>query len=114
MRAHAHRRSPSRSRIIGSSFRSAVLGTLALAVCFPATARAQQGTPAAAPTYALTAWPTEKSLPGDVFDIAQDAEGYLWLGGPNGLVRFDGSSFQPCTQQSGAGSLPANPVLALT
>ena len=50
--------------------------------------------------YALAAWPTEKMLPGDVLTIAQDLEGYLWLGTPNGLVRFDGFRFQPWTQAS--------------
>jgi ligand-binding sensor domain-containing protein/signal transduction histidine kinase len=45
-----------------------------------------------------------------VFVITQDADGYLWLGGPNGLVRFDGSRFQPWTQQAGVTTLPASPV----
>jgi len=62
--------------------------------------------------YALAAWPTEKMLPGDVLAITQDLEGYLWLGTPNGLVRFDGFRFQPWTEESG-GSLPAAPVYAL-
>jgi signal transduction histidine kinase/ligand-binding sensor domain-containing protein len=60
--------------------------------------------------YALAAWPTEKLLPGDVLTIAQDLEGYLWLGTPNGLVRFDGFRFQPWTN---GGELPAAPVYAL-
>jgi signal transduction histidine kinase/ligand-binding sensor domain-containing protein len=63
--------------------------------------------------YALAAWPTETSVPGDVFAIAQDREGYLWLGTPAGLVRFDGSRFQPWTEPNGASSLPAWPTHAL-
>ena len=70
--------------------------------------------PPAASTFALAAWPTERSLPGDVLAIAQDLEGYLWLGTPDGLVRFDGSRFEPWTQKSGATTLPASPVAALT
>ncbi len=50
--------------------------------------------PAPSPSYALTVWAAEKGLPpGDVFAIAQDLEGYLWLGTPAGLMRFDGSRF---------------------
>jgi signal transduction histidine kinase/ligand-binding sensor domain-containing protein len=69
--------------------------------------------PSAAAGFALAAWPTERSLPGDVLAIAQDLEGYLWLGTPDGLVRFDGSRFEPWTQQSGASTLPASEVAAL-
>ena len=82
-------------------------------VCTAATAAAQpphRQPPVA--QYALAAWPTEKMLPGDVLAIAQDLEGYLWLGTPNGLVRFDGFRFQPWTEESG-GSLPAAQVFAL-
>ena len=57
--------------------------------------------------YALAAWSTEQS--GDVFAIAQDLDGYLWLGTPDGLVRFDGTRFQPWAQSS-SGALPARPV----
>ena len=38
--------------------------------------------------YALAAWSTEQS--GDVLSITQDLDGYLWLGTPEGPVRFDG------------------------
>ena len=64
-----------------------------------------------ASNYIMAAWATEKGLPpGDVFAIAQDADGYLWLGTPNGLIRFDGSRFTPWTPSSPASALPSGPV----
>ena len=66
----------------------------------------------AAAGFALAAWPTERSLPGDVLAIAQDLDGYLWLGTPDGLKRFDGTRFEPW-MQGGASALPATPVAAL-
>jgi signal transduction histidine kinase/ligand-binding sensor domain-containing protein len=75
-----------------------------------------EGTPSAARkpvNYALSAWPTEKSLPGDVFSIAQDEDGYLWLGTPTGIVRFDGTRFEPWKGEADGTALPAAPVPAL-
>ncbi|HEV8394207.1 MAG TPA: ATP-binding protein [Vicinamibacterales bacterium] len=78
---------------------------LALCVCaLPPAASAGADAPPAV-HYALAAWSTEQS--GDVFAIAQDLEGYLWLGTPAGPVRFDGTRFQPWTQNS-SGQRPAH------
>ncbi len=50
----------------------------------------------ARPSYALTGWTAEKGLPpGDVFAMAEDRAGYLWLGTGSGLTRFDGVKFEP-------------------
>jgi signal transduction histidine kinase/ligand-binding sensor domain-containing protein len=44
--------------------------------------------------YTLTAWTEQGELAlGDVLAIAEDRDGYLWLGTNGGLVRFDGASF---------------------
>lgn len=84
--------------------------SLALSACaLPAVATAGADAPPAI-RYALAAWSTEQS--GDVFAIAQDLDGYLWLGTPDGLVRFDGTRFQPWAR-SGSNALPARPVAAL-
>ena len=64
--------------------------------------------------FALTAWPSETGeLPGDVFAIAQDARGYLWLGGPTGLVRFDGTAFRRWPIEESDDALPPGPVHTL-
>jgi ligand-binding sensor domain-containing protein len=86
---------------------------LVAALGVPAVASAQSAGDPAATRFALAAWPTQKSLPGDVFAIAQDIEGYLWLGTSAGLVRFDGIRFQPWAQQIGGSGLPTGPVPAL-
>jgi ligand-binding sensor domain-containing protein len=36
-----------------------------------------------------------EKAPSGVASIAQTLDGYLWLGTDNGLVRFDGESFEP-------------------
>ncbi len=48
-----------------------------------------------APDYAIDVWQVEQGLPDStVTAIAQTADGYLWLGTFNGLVRFDGVRFK--------------------
>jgi len=39
------------------------------------------------------AYPASAGAPPGVWAMAQDREGYLWLGGPTGLFRFDGVNF---------------------
>src|SRR5688572_14581408 len=98
-----------------------LLRLLAIAAVFTAGVsplRAQTAGPAApassAPAYALSVWASEKGLPpGDVFAINQDAEGYLWLGTPTGLLRFDGSRFVPWSSINEKEPLPTGPVHAL-
>jgi signal transduction histidine kinase/ligand-binding sensor domain-containing protein len=66
------------------------------------------------PDYVLSAWGTEHGLrPGDVFAMAQDIDGYLWLGTPTGLIRFDGSRFTPWAPATPENALPSGPVHAL-
>ena len=45
--------------------------------------------------YSLTSWQTDEGLPQNtVRDLAQTADGYLWVGTQAGLVRFDGARFE--------------------
>lgn len=52
-------------------------------------------TPEDGPTYVLTGWTADRGAPGEVWAMAQDQTGYLWLGTNTGLVRFDGFEFRP-------------------
>src|SRR5688572_19571690 len=45
-------------------------------------------------------WQTEDGLPQNaVHCLAQDHDGFIWLGTENGLVRFDGVTFETFTEQ---------------
>jgi len=58
-------------------------------------------------------WSTEQGLPNiAVLAIAQDAEGYIWVGTPNGLARFDGVRFTHYLAATTPG-LPGDVVKAL-
>jgi hypothetical protein len=39
-------------------------------------------------------WTFKEGAPADVACLAQTNDGFLWLGGPNGLFRFDGTRFE--------------------
>ena len=53
--------------------------------------------------YSLTSWTVRDGFPaGRAYAIAQDRDGYLWIGSEVGLVRFDGMRF---TRWQGAQSL---------
>jgi signal transduction histidine kinase/ligand-binding sensor domain-containing protein len=89
--------------------RAALAAALAVLACASNDASVSAAEPM--PDYVLSAWATEKGLPpGDVFAIAQDVDGFLWLGTPNGLIRFDGSRFTPWTASTPANALPSGPV----
>ena len=46
--------------------------------------------------YTMTSWTLADGIPiGPVSAMVQDAEGFLWLGTTNGVLRFDGARFTP-------------------
>jgi hypothetical protein len=57
-------------------------------------------------------WSFREGAPQDVECLAQTADGYLWLGGANGLDRFDGIRFEHYRPRSG-GELLSSSISAL-
>jgi signal transduction histidine kinase/ligand-binding sensor domain-containing protein len=54
-------------------------------------------------------WTFKDGAPADVVCLAQTDDGFLWLcGGPNGLVRFDGTRFEPFNSPFGDQLLSSN------
>lgn len=50
----------------------------------------------------MTVWSDREGLPSNtVLDVAQDRDGYIWLGTYEGLVRFDGETFTTMTPELG-------------
>ena len=63
--------------------------------------------------FAHTSWTAKDGIPGPVKAIAQTRDGYLWLGTPAGLYRFDGVHFVPWEGAAGGESLLRKSVLTL-
>ena len=94
---------------------SGLAAALVLAAA-PATAQVAADPPAEQKPltqYHLETWQTRDGLPTNgLRALAQDAEGFLWLGTEAGLVRFDGVEFRTYDRNS-TPSLKANDVTAL-
>ena len=46
-------------------------------------------------------WTFKEGAPADITCLAQTNDGFLWLGGPEGLFRFDGTRFEPFSSPFG-------------
>jgi PAS domain S-box-containing protein len=62
--------------------------------------------------FAHTAWGPKDGAPSSVTSLAQTPDGYLWLGGTDGLYRFDGVVFERYQPRSG-GPFPPRTVSSL-
>ena len=62
--------------------------------------------------YAHTAWGPKEGAPTVVTALAQSTDGYLWLGSPDGLYRFDGVTFERYELRS-VGPFPSRYVSSL-
>ena len=62
--------------------------------------------------FAHTAWGPNDGAPSPITALAQTSDGYLWLGSPDGLYRFDGVVFERYQPQTG-GPFPTQDVSSL-
>src|ERR1051325_7749408 len=60
-----------------------------------------------------TAWSVEHGAPADIWALAQDRDGFLWLGTGSGLYRFDGVAFERFEPRQGE-NLRTNDITALS
>lgn len=72
-----------------------------LGIVSSAAACAQDHPPALA-DYNRAVWTASDGAPTHIARIAQTPDGWLWLGTPNGLFRFDGAHFYPFVPANGA------------
>ena len=87
------------------------LGAAALVALTATVAVAE--TPDEAPQYTLATWTARDGLPSSyVLSLAQDREGYLWVGTTAGLARFDGDRFT-AWPRSGPMPMPSPLVRAI-
>ena len=62
--------------------------------------------------YTYTSWSRKDGLVGPVWAIAQDGNGFLWVGTDTGLIRFDGVRFISWEGLGGT-ALPRLPIRSL-
>src|SRR5262245_11384461 len=104
MPAIARTRSPSRSSVAFSISRQRdtrvrAVGLLTLLLLLSGNALGAEPADDFRPItdFHRTRWTSEEGAPGGTWALAQTSDGWLWLGGPQGLFRFDGIEFEPVT-----------------
>jgi len=59
-----------------------------------------------------TVWGVNEGAPTEISALAQTEDGYLWIGSPQGLFRFDGVKFEEYKPQPGV-ELPSHGIFYL-
>jgi PAS domain S-box-containing protein len=72
-----------------------------IVTCFQCPSSLGQIPPSANVQVGHDAWTFQQGAPADVACLAQTNDGFLWLGGANGLFRFDGTRFEPFSSPFG-------------
>jgi hypothetical protein len=67
------------------------LVVLMIGTCFRCLSSAGQTPASVNVQVGHDSWTFKDGAPADVACLAQTNDGFLWLGGPNGLFRFDGT-----------------------
>lgn len=76
-----------------SSFKTSTIFLIVFGLFCSLTAYGQPVV-SADPHFKITSWTSDDGLPGNVcVKLFQDKDGFLWMGGFDGLVRFDGTRF---------------------
>src|SRR5436853_7237017 len=60
---------------------------------FPVAQAAAAAAPVPLAKYSISSWTSRDGVPGVVSAVAQDRDGYLWIGTNEALIRFDGARF---------------------
>ncbi len=80
---------------------------LFLLCCLPLWGRAQ---PASWQALKIPYNKANNGIPNTIYDLHKDKKGYIWMGTPEGLVRYDGARFKLYTTDDG---LPDNEVFSI-
>ena len=76
-----------------------LIGLLAIPMSVPAVALDSEH---AVNGFSHSSWTAKDGLPGAVLSLAQTTDGFLWIGGSDGLFRFDGLVIERYTPQNGS------------
>jgi hypothetical protein len=90
------------------SLAAMLLVVLVIVTCFWCPSSLGQTPASANVQIGHDSWTFKEGAPAEVTCLAQTNDGFLWLGGPSGLFRFDGTRFEPFSSPFGDRLLSTN------